>query len=79
MTEVNVNGIRFRGLIDTGACASLLSEEIAIKLGMMAYPVNLEFLSVDLKTIQCTSVPYEMSAQQKKSFSYSLRYSWSVK
>ena len=47
MTEVNTPQGKFKALIDTGACTTMMSKQLASKLKLIAYPKITKFQAVD--------------------------------
>lgn len=51
--KVNQNLV-MKGLVDTGACTTLISQSVAAKIGLLAYPVDIRFQSIDSSMVKST-------------------------
>ena len=53
MIKFKINNVEIEGMFDTGACTSLISKELAVKLSLLAYPYKLKFQSANKNIIHC--------------------------
>lgn len=59
MKAIEIKGkesLMVKGLIDTGACATLINQEIAAKIGFLVHPHRLKFSTAAGSAVECEAV-----------------------